>query len=255
MTDLATAELAPAAAQAFLATKISFINAMAEVCEAAGADVQVLAQALGHDPRIGAGGLQAGLGFGGGSLPADIRAFRARADDLGAGEALAFLQRVDEINDRCRTRAVSLATELAGGHLAGCRLAVLGAAFTAGSDDIRDSPAVAVAQTAVRAGAVVTVYDPAAMDRVRAQYPEVACAPSAEAAVRDADLVLVLTDWPEFGEADPEVAGQGSRAPPCRRRPQCPGPGALARGGLGIPRAGTTGGPGAGPSASITPGG
>ena len=208
VTDLATAELAPAAAQAFLATKISFINAMAEVCEAAGADVQVLAQALGHDPRIGAGGLQAGLGFGGGSLPADIRAFRARADDLGAGAALAFLQRVDEINDRCRARAVSLATDLAGGHLAGCRLAVLGAAFTAGSDDVRNSPAVAVAQTAVRAGAVVTVYDPAAMDRLRALYPEVACAPSAEAAIRDADLVLVLTDWPEFGEADPEVLGK-----------------------------------------------
>ena len=133
VTDLATAELAPAAAQAFLATKISFINAMAEVCEAAGADVQALAQALGHDPRISAGGLQAGLGFGGGSLPADTRAFRARADDLGAGKALAFLQRVDEINDRCRRRAVSLATELAGGYLAGCRLGVLGAACTAGA--------------------------------------------------------------------------------------------------------------------------
>jgi len=107
-----------------------------------------------------------------------------------------------------RTRAVGLATELAGGHLAGCRLAVLGAAFTAGSDNIRNFAAVAMAQTAVRAGAVVTVHDPAAMDRLRAQYPQVACAPSAEAAARDAELVLALTDWPEFGEADPEVLGK-----------------------------------------------
>lgn len=137
--DFPTAELVKTAANAFLATKISFVNAMAEVCEAAGGDVSVLARALGHDERIGARFLRAGVGFGGGCLPKDIRAFAARADELGTGESLAFLREVDAINLRRRERVLDLARELCGGSLAGKRVAVLGAAFKPDSDDIRDS--------------------------------------------------------------------------------------------------------------------
>src|SRR5579859_3337471 len=180
VTDLETAELVKVAANAFLATKISFINAMAEVCEAAHGDVQLLAEALGHDPRIGPAGLRPGLGFGGGCLPKDIRAFMARADELGVDQALSFLREVDAINMRRRARMVDLARELAGpGGFEGARVGVLGVAFKPDSDDIRDSPALDVAATIHGLGASVTVYDPVAMPSARRAHPELGYAESA----------------------------------------------------------------------------
>jgi UDPglucose 6-dehydrogenase len=196
------------AANAFLATKISFINAMAEVCEAAGADVSSLAQALAYDHRIGGAGMRPGLGFGGGCLPKDIRAFRIRAEELGAGEAVSFLASVDTINTRRRTRMVELARELAGGTLAGQTVGVLGLAFKPDSDDIRDSPALDVAMALHRHGARVVAYDPAAVDRARAAHPELEYARSVLGAAAEADVLLVLTEWPEFTAADPELIGK-----------------------------------------------
>ncbi|HEY1919567.1 MAG TPA: UDP-glucose/GDP-mannose dehydrogenase family protein [Streptosporangiaceae bacterium] len=207
VTDLNTAELVKVAANSFLATKISFINAIAEVCEAAQGDVHLLAEALGHDPRIGSAGLRPGLGFGGSCLPKDIRAFMARAQELGAGHALSFLREVDEINMRCRTRMIDQARDLAGGDLAGAKVAVLGVAFKPDSDDIRDSPALDVATTIAALGATVTVYDPVAMPQAQRLHPELGCAPSAVEAARDADVVLLLTEWAEFRDADPELLG------------------------------------------------
>jgi len=204
VTNYATAELVKVAANAFLATKISFINAMAEICEAAGGDVTALADALGHDPRIGRRFLNAGLGFGGGCLPKDIRAFMARAGELGVAEALTFLREVDAINQRQRTRAVELAHELCGGSLLGRRVAVLGAAFKPNSDDVRDSPALEVAGQIQLAGGLVTVFDPKAIPNARRRFPTLGYAESAAAACTDADLVLHLTEWAEFAELDPE---------------------------------------------------
>jgi UDPglucose 6-dehydrogenase len=207
VTDLATAELVKVSANAFLATKISFINAMAEVCEAAHGDVQLLAEALGHDSRIGPAGLRPGLGFGGGCLPKDIRAFMARADELGVDQALSFLHEVDAINMRRRARMVDLARELAGGF-AGVRVGVLGVAFKPDSDDIRDSPALDVAKTIHDLGAAVTVYDPVAMPAARRAHPELRYADSAVEAAQDADVMLLLTEWDEFRDADPEILGK-----------------------------------------------
>lgn len=197
VTDLATAELVKASANAFLATKISFINAISEVCEAAGADVTVLADAIGHDDRIGRKFLNAGIGFGGGCLPKDIRAFMARAGELGADQALTFLREVDNINMRRRTRMVELARE-ACGSLLGARVAILGAAFKPDSDDVRDSPALNVAGQIQLQGAAVNVYDPKAMENSRALFPTLTYSTSALEACAGADVVLVLTEWKEF---------------------------------------------------------
>jgi len=202
VTDFATAELVKVAANAFLATKISFINAMAEVCEVAGGDVVQLADAIGHDPRIGRKFLNAGVGFGGGCLPKDIRAFMARASELGADEALSFLHEIDAINVRRRSRMVDLAREQCGGTLVGKRVAVLGAAFKPDSDDIRDSPALDVAEAARGEGAAVTVHDPKAMDAARAVHPDLEYADSVEQACIDADVVLHLTEWKQFRDID-----------------------------------------------------
>jgi UDPglucose 6-dehydrogenase len=208
VTDLATAQLVKVAANAFLATKISFINAMAEVCEVTGADVTKLSQALSHDTRIGGRFLNAGLGFGGGCLPKDIRAFMARAGELGVDQALTFLTEVDAINLRRRTRMVDMARELLEENLIGRRIGVLGAAFKPNSDDIRDSPALDVASRLHAAGAEVTVYDPAAIPNARVRYPDLSYADSTLDAIRDADLVLLLTEWLEFREADPAVLAE-----------------------------------------------
>jgi UDPglucose 6-dehydrogenase len=208
VTDMATAELVKTAANAFLATKISFINAMAELCDAAGADVVQLSEALGHDPRIGTGSMRPGAGFGGGCLPKDIRAFMARAEELGVGPALAFLEEIERINHRSAARIVRLATTLAGGDLRGRRAGVLGAAFKAGSDDIRESPALRIARSLHDRGAAVTVYDPVAGPRARAAHPELAYATSMLSAADGADVLLVLTDWPEFADADPVALGR-----------------------------------------------
>ena len=203
VTDLATAELVKVSANAFLATKISFINAMAEVCEASDADVTVLADALGYDKRIGRGFLNAGVGFGGGCLPKDIRAFMARAGELGADQALTFLREVDNINMRCRTRMVELAREACTSFL-GARVAVLGAAFKPDSDDVRDSPALNVAGQIQLQGATVSVYDPKALDNSRALFPTLSYATSTLEACEGADVVLVLTEWSDFKKLRPE---------------------------------------------------
>jgi len=204
LTDLQTAELVKVSANAFLATKISFINAIAEVCEAANADVTVLADALGYDPRIGRRFLNAGLGFGGGCLPKDIRAFMARAGELGADPALTFLREVDSINMRRRTRMVELTTKACGGTLLGANIAVLGAAFKPESDDVRDSPALNVAGMLQLNGAAVNVYDPKAMDNSRRVFPTLNYSTSVLDACDRADAVLVLTEWQEFLDLDPE---------------------------------------------------
>ncbi|MFJ5872507.1 UDP-glucose dehydrogenase family protein [Dietzia maris] len=203
VTDLATAELVKVSANAFLATKISFINAVSEVCEAAGADVTVLADAIGLDPRIGRRFLNAGIGFGGGCLPKDIRAFMARAGELGADEAMTFLREVDSINMRRREKMVDLATEACDGSLIGKTIAVLGAAFKPNSDDVRDSPALNVAGMLSLKGALVVVYDPQALDNARELFPTLTYASSALEACESADVVLVATEWPEFLRIDP----------------------------------------------------
>ena len=206
-TDYATAELVKVAANSFLATKISFINAMAEVCEVTGADVVTLAEAIGHDDRIGAKFLRAGVGFGGGCIPKDIRAFMARAGELGVDHALAFLREVDTINLRRREHVVALATQACGGDLNGARIAVLGAAFKPDSDDLRDSPALAVAETIAGRGGVVVVTDPAALDNVRRTHPHLAVEDDPVQAVTGADVVLLLTEWPEYLALDPAELG------------------------------------------------
>jgi UDPglucose 6-dehydrogenase len=201
---LETAELAKVAANAFLATKISFINAMAEICEAADGDVHVLAQILGTDARIGSAFLRPGLGFGGGCLPKDIRAFMARAAELEAGQALGFLREVDAINLRRRIKTADLACEMTGGDLTDVPVCVLGAAFKPGSDDVRDSPALDVAQILHGMGAQVTVYDPVALGNARRTCPELGYAETLAEAARDAHVVLLLTEWAEFADLTPD---------------------------------------------------
>jgi UDPglucose 6-dehydrogenase len=208
VTDLATAQLVKVAANSFLATKISFINAMAELCEATGADVTRLADAIGLDDRIGRRFLNAGLGFGGGCLPKDIRAFMARAGELGADQALTFLREVDAINMRRRVRMVDLAREQCGGSIVGRRIAVLGAAFKPDSDDVRDSPALSVAAQMQLQGASVTVTDPRAIDNAAKKWPDLVFATEVEQALKDAELVLVATEWPEYVSLDPRAAAK-----------------------------------------------
>ncbi|AGG67814.1 UDP-glucose 6-dehydrogenase [Corynebacterium callunae DSM 20147] len=206
VTDLATAELVKVSANAFLATKISFINAVAEICEQTGADVVSLADAIGYDDRIGRKFLGAGLGFGGGCLPKDIRAFMARAGELGADQALTFLREVDSINMRRRDRVVQLSKEICGGSLLGKRVTVLGAAFKPNSDDVRDSPALSVAGSLSLQGAAVSVYDPQAMDNARRVFPTLGYAANTQEALADAHLVVLATEWQEFRDLDPVAA-------------------------------------------------
>jgi UDPglucose 6-dehydrogenase len=209
VTDFPTAELVKTAANSFLATKISFINAMAEVCEAASGDVARLAEAIGYDDRIGPKFLRAGIGFGGGCLPKDIRAFMARAGELGADQALTFLREIDSINMRRRGQMVEMAREaLGGGSFLGRRVAVLGATFKPDSDDVRDSPALNVAGQIHLQGGQVTVYDPKGMANARRLFPTLGYADSALEAVQGADVVLHLTEWREFRELDPEELGE-----------------------------------------------
>jgi UDPglucose 6-dehydrogenase len=213
IADLATAQLVKVAANSFLATKISFINAMAELCETTGADVTLLADAIGHDDRIGRKFLNAGVGFGGGCLPKDIRAFMARAGELGVDQALTFLREVDSINMRRRVRMVDLAREVCGGSIVGRRIAVLGAAFKPHSDDIRDSPALSVAAQMQLQGAHVTVTDPQALDNARKKWPELAYDEDVFEAVRDAEVVLLLTEWEQYVALDPVALHEVVAAP------------------------------------------
>lgn len=207
ITDYATAELVKVAANAFLATKISFINAMAEIAEVTGADVTQLADAIGHDARIGRRFLGAGIGFGGGCLPKDIRAFSARAEELGRGESVAFLREIDAINLRRRDRAAQLAVEALGGNVFKKNITVLGAAFKPHSDDIRDSPALDVAVRLHGLGAWVTVTDPAAIDNAARIHPQLNYVNDRDEALRGADAVIVVTEWDEYRrELDPAHA-------------------------------------------------
>ena len=208
VTDLPTAELVKVSANAFLATKISFINAVSEVCEASGGDVTQLADAIGYDERIGRKFLGAGLGFGGGCLPKDIRAFMARAGELGADDALTFLREVDAINMRRRDRVLQLTRQLAGGNVMGKRVTVLGAAFKPNSDDVRDSPALSVAGQLSLAGADVSIYDPEAMDNARKVFPTLNYSESLEEALSEADIVVLATEWKQFRELDPVATGE-----------------------------------------------
>lgn len=208
VTDYATAQLVKVAANSFLATKISFINAMAELCEATGADVTRLADAIGYDNRIGRRFLNAGLGFGGGCLPKDIRAFMARAGELGVDQALSFLREVDAINMRRRVRMVDLAREVSAGSIVGKRVAVLGAAFKPDSDDVRDSPALSVAAQMQLQGAQVTVTDPQAVENARAKWPDLKYAATALEAVEGADVVVLATEWAEYRDLDPAALGE-----------------------------------------------
>ena len=202
-TDLPTAEMVKVAANSFLATKISFINAMAEVCELVDADVVTLGRALGYDDRIGRRFLNAGLGFGGGCLPKDIRAFSARAGELGASDSLRFLHEVDKINIRRREKTVSVASALLGGDFLGRNVAVLGAAFKPESDDVRDSPALNVAAAMHLKGANVRVHDPKAIANAKAMFPTLTYCESAEEACRNVDLIVLATEWDEYRRIDP----------------------------------------------------
>lgn len=209
VVDYATAELVKSAANSFLATKISFINAMAEVCDAAGADVTLLADAIGMDDRIGRKFLNAGIGFGGGCLPKDIRAFMARAGELGADQALTFLREVDDINLRRRIRVVELTRQLVGGSLLGKRITVLGVAFKPNSDDVRDSPALSIAAQLQLQGADVTVTDPEALSNAKGRFPELTYEPDFNAAVTKANALLVLTEWDQYRSLNPaDLASQ-----------------------------------------------
>jgi len=211
--DFPTAELVKVAANSFLATKISFINAMAEVCEAAGADVTRLAEAIGYDPRIGNRFLAAGLGFGGGCLPKDIRAFMARAGELGADEALMFLREVDQINLRRRAHTVDLARRMLDGSFIDKRITVLGASFKPDSDDVRDSPSLDVAVAMSNAGADVVVNDPKGLENAARVYPHMAYEQDVMAALSGADLVVLGTEWREYRELDPAAAAAQVRSP------------------------------------------
>ena len=213
VTDYATAELVKSAANAFLATKISFINAMAEVAEATGADVTQLADAIGYDGRIGRRFLNAGLGFGGGCLPKDIRGFMARAEELGVDQALSFLREVDSINLRRRGRMIDLAREVVGGDLRGKRIGVLGLAFKPDSDDVRDSPALDVAIRLSELGAEVSATDPEAIETARRRFPAVHYVRTAEEAARGADAVLLLTEWAEYRALDPAALAAVTATP------------------------------------------
>ncbi|MFF2371016.1 UDP-glucose dehydrogenase family protein [Agromyces sp. NPDC058110] len=212
VTDYATAELVKVSANAFLATKISFINAMAEIAEVTGADITKLADAIGHDARIGRRFLNAGVGFGGGCLPKDIRAFTARAEELGRGDSVAFLKEVDAINLRRRTRVVDLAVDALGGAPFGKKVAVLGVTFKPHSDDVRDSPALDVAVQLKGLGAEVVVADPEGTDNARLRHPQLLYTSVTDEALRHADLVVLVTEWPEYVALDPEHVKSISRA-------------------------------------------
>ncbi|MGX9789836.1 UDP-glucose dehydrogenase family protein [Mycobacterium sp. MMS18-G62] len=204
-TDLATAEMVKVAANSFLATKISFINAMAEVCEVANADVVTLSQALGYDERIGRRFLNAGLGFGGGCLPKDIRAFSARAGELGASDALTFLREIDKINMRRRDKVVNVAGAMLGGDFLSKNVAVLGAAFKPDSDDVRDSPALNVAAAMHLKGAAVRVHDPKAIPNARRRFPTLTYCLNIEDACRNTDLIVLATEWDQYRNIDPHA--------------------------------------------------
>lgn len=212
-TDFETSELVKVAANAFLATKISFINAFAEVTEAVGGNIVTLADAIGHDARIGRKFLNAGVGFGGGCLPKDIRALQARVSELGLDHTMRFLNEVDEINLRRRERVIHLATNFLG-ELSGTKIAILGSAFKPNSDDVRDSPALDVAGRLFNAGADVNMYDPKANSNAAIRYPRLNYCDSLSEVTNDVDLIILLTEWDEFRTMEPRDLTQNTK---CRQ--------------------------------------
>lgn len=208
-----SAELVKVSANSFLATKISFINAIAELCDITGADVNDVAEAIGMDDRIGRKFLRAGIGFGGGCLPKDLRGLISRAGELGAIDSFAFLRDIDAINTGRREYTLRLATRLLGGSVDGRRIAILGAAFKPDTDDVRDSPALDIALRLFAEGARITITDPAALDNVRKRYPSVRTAATVEDALADAELVLLLTEWGEYKALDPSAIASQVSAP------------------------------------------
>ncbi|AJM78092.1 UDP-glucose dehydrogenase family protein [Rathayibacter toxicus] len=208
VTDYATAELVKVSANAFLATKISFINAIAEISEVTGADITQIADAIGYDNRIGRRFLNAGIGFGGGCLPKDIRAFVARAEELGVGNSLAFLREVDAINRRRRFRVIDIVMDRLGGSLEGRTIAVLGLSFKPESDDVRDSPSLDVVARFRALGATVRATDPQAIDNARQRYPDVCYTTDLDEVFRGVDAVVVATEWKQFRAIDPAAAAQ-----------------------------------------------
>jgi len=211
--DLPTAELVKVAANSFLATKISFINAMAEICDASGGDVTVLAKAIGYDPRIGNRFLQAGIGFGGGCLPKDIRAFMARADELGAHESLEFLREIDSINTRARNKMINVVRRELGEDLSGKKIGVLGAAFKPDSDDVRDSPALDIASQLLAAGADLKIHDPKAAEPAKKRFPSLSFVETVDEVFDGAELVLHLTEWKQYRAIDPAVVKSLVKSP------------------------------------------
>jgi UDPglucose 6-dehydrogenase len=211
VTDLATAELVKAAANAFLATKISFINAMAEIAEVSGADATQLATAIGYDERIGNKFLRNGVGFGGGCLPKDIRALMARAEELGVGQSVAYLKEIDKINIRRRDRVIDMLTKELG-TLKGKKVLVLGAAFKPDSDDVRDSPALEIALLIQGAGATAVVHDPIALPGVNKKHPELTTNENLMAAFDGVDATVLATEWQEYRQLDPStIAGAANK--------------------------------------------
>ncbi|WP_075824897.1 UDP-glucose dehydrogenase family protein [Streptomyces acidiscabies] len=207
VTTPETAELIKGAANTFLGLKISFINAVADMCTAAGADVMTLVEAMGIDPRIGAKGMMPGIGYGGGCLPKDVRAFTASAAQLGADDAETLLRAAESVNENRAEQAVQLVEAALGRDLDGARVAMWGAAFKAGTNDVRESPSLAVAGRLHRLGAQVTVHDPVALETAARRHPELEYAPTLAEASADADVVVVGTEWPEYRDADPEALG------------------------------------------------
>ncbi|AEQ07457.1 UDP-glucose/GDP-mannose dehydrogenase family protein [Corynebacterium pseudotuberculosis] len=205
VTDFASAELSKLAANAFLATKVSFINAIAEVCEAQGGDVVAVAQTMGCDARIGADFLGSGLGFGGGCLPKDVRGFAATARENGASGAAELLSGVEKLNRQLPETYVDALNQMLG-KLRGARVAFLGCAFKPGSDDVRESPALALARQLAHKGARVCMYDPQAMGTARSVAPELDYAESIAQVLIDADAIVLATEWPEFVSLDPDFA-------------------------------------------------
>lgn len=213
VTDPATAELIKGAANAYLGMKISFINGVADMCAAAGADVQQLTEAIGLDPRIGRGGLNAGPGYGGGCLPKDVRAFTASAHILGALDAAALLRAAEQVNESRPTAALHLIEETLGRPVDGVRVTVWGASFKAGTDDVRESPALAIAALMHQRGATVTVHDPHAVPTALVRHPELDYKEDLEGSVKGSELIVLATEWPQFRGADPKALASLVAAP------------------------------------------
>jgi UDPglucose 6-dehydrogenase len=200
LTSAKSAELIKHASNAFLAMKISFINAVANVCEAVGADAREVSEGVGADRRIGSSFLRPGIGFGGSCFPKDLLAFRLVARECGVNFDL--LDKVAEINEEQRTRFVRKVRNCLW-TLRGKRLAALGLAFKGGTDDIRESPAIAIIEALLEEGAEVVAFDPAAMDRATAVFGNrISYVDTAYEACHDAHALLILTDWPEFSGLD-----------------------------------------------------